>query len=243
MVNLPDLGKQVGPLPLGAWVAVIGGSLGFMLYSRSHSSGDSGPIEVAAGPDPGVGLGGMGAVGAYTATDGGAVSSPAAAAATIDSNSQWSRAAFNFLVGDGADGSVVDRALRQYLDGNPLSVQENSFITRALAKFGQAPEGLPAAPDIPTPPPAPAPPPPPVWTPPPPPAPAPPPPPPPPPPAPAPAPPPGRTVVVRPGDSLSKIASRFWEPWITWQSIYNANRGIIGGNPNLIRPGQVLVIA
>lgn len=64
------------------------------------------------------------------------------------------------------------------------------------------------------------------------------------PPAPAPPPPaaPGTIYVVRPGDSLSKIAARYPSPSITWQSIYAANRGVIGGNPGLIRPGQQLVI-
>jgi nucleoid-associated protein YgaU len=47
---------------------------------------------------------------------------------------------------------------------------------------------------------------------------------------------------VRPGDNLSAIAARFPQQSITAGSIYNANRGTIGGNINLIRPGQVLHI-
>jgi hypothetical protein len=234
------------------------------------------------------------------------VSAPAAPVATIDTNQAWGAQAFNWLVGTGADGGVVDTAIRQYLDGNALTAQQQGLITQALTKFGQTPEGLPAAPDapppavapgfyqggnavyqvyadgsadwltgaeynalgkpatikitadspiwsqlhlignknpnvasgfgyqapaaVPKPAPAPAPRPAPAPAP----RPA---------PAPAPAPPPARTYVVRAGDSLSRIAARFWEPWITWQSLYNANRGVIGSNPNLIRPGQVLVIA
>ncbi len=294
---MPDLGKQVGPLPLGAWVAVVGGSLGFMFYSRSRASRDA-PIEVAAGPDLGVGLGGMGAVGAYTPTTG-MLDTPAAPAATIEDNQSWGRAAFNFLVGNGSDGATTDRAIRNYLSGVALSQQENSLITQALARFGQTPERLNSAPQLPgtvstptsnrawlsqaittwvneggragdiqatltswlkgenlfegqlggvnwairrfgappdgtqgvshliatgapTPIAAPVP----VKT------------------AvgPAPAPPPARTYTVRAGDTLSGIAAKYWEPFITWQSIYNLNRGIIGPNPNLIRPGQILAI-
>jgi nucleoid-associated protein YgaU len=44
--------------------------------------------------------------------------------------------------------------------------------------------------------------------------------------------------VVR-GDNLTRIGARFH---VSWQSIYNANRTVIGNNPNLIRPGMVLVI-
>ena len=47
-----------------------------------------------------------------------------------------------------------------------------------------------------------------------------------------------RTYVVRKGDNLSKIAARYGT---TWQRIYGANRTQIK-NPNLIYPGQRLVI-
>lgn len=44
---------------------------------------------------------------------------------------------------------------------------------------------------------------------------------------------------VKSGDTLSKIAKAYGT---TWQRIYNDNKLIIGKNPNLIRPGQKLVI-
>ena len=49
----------------------------------------------------------------------------------------------------------------------------------------------------------------------------------------------GRTYTVQRGDTLSGIGSRYG---VSWNSIYEANKGIIGGNPNLIRPGQTLTI-
>ena len=48
------------------------------------------------------------------------------------------------------------------------------------------------------------------------------------------------TVIVK--DSLWKIAQQFYSDGSKWPKIYDANRGIIGGNPNLIYPGQVLTI-
>lgn len=45
------------------------------------------------------------------------------------------------------------------------------------------------------------------------------------------------TVVA--GDSLSGIAARLHYQG-GWQALYNDNQGLIGPNPNLIRPGQVL---
>lgn len=47
------------------------------------------------------------------------------------------------------------------------------------------------------------------------------------------------TYVVKAGDNLSKIAKMYNT---TWQKIYDKNKGVIGNNPNLIRPGQELLI-
>jgi LysM repeat protein len=47
------------------------------------------------------------------------------------------------------------------------------------------------------------------------------------------------TYTVQSGDWLSKIAPRYG---VSWQQLYAANRQTIGGNPNLIKPGQRLVI-
>jgi LysM repeat protein len=47
------------------------------------------------------------------------------------------------------------------------------------------------------------------------------------------------------GDTLSSIARRYddrVEGTLTWKQVYDANRAVIGANPNVIRPGQVLVI-
>jgi nucleoid-associated protein YgaU len=46
---------------------------------------------------------------------------------------------------------------------------------------------------------------------------------------------------VQPGDNLYNIATRFYGT-PSWQKIYNANQGLIGPNPGLIHPGQVLTI-
>jgi cell wall-associated NlpC family hydrolase len=46
-------------------------------------------------------------------------------------------------------------------------------------------------------------------------------------------------VTVQPGDWLSKIAPKYSE---TWQQLYQDNKSVVGSNPNLIFPGQVLVV-
>lgn len=46
-----------------------------------------------------------------------------------------------------------------------------------------------------------------------------------------------RTVTVKAGDNLSKIAAA---NGTTWQKLYAANKGAIGSNPNMIKPGTDL---
>lgn len=50
------------------------------------------------------------------------------------------------------------------------------------------------------------------------------------------------TYTVVPGDSLWKIAATLCGDPLKWKDIYAANRAVIGPDPNLIFPGQVLTI-
>lgn len=54
--------------------------------------------------------------------------------------------------------------------------------------------------------------------------------------------PPPQTYTVVKGDCLWKIAKMYYGDGSKYPIIYNANRDVIGGNPNLIYPGQVLTI-
>lgn len=51
-----------------------------------------------------------------------------------------------------------------------------------------------------------------------------------------------QTYTVVKGDCLWNIAKKFYGSGAKYTIIYNANKGVIGGNPNLIYPGQVLTI-
>lgn len=51
-----------------------------------------------------------------------------------------------------------------------------------------------------------------------------------------------KTYTVVRGDCLWNIAKRFYGNGAEYTKIYNANKGVIGGNPNLIYAGQVLTI-
>ena len=51
-----------------------------------------------------------------------------------------------------------------------------------------------------------------------------------------------KTYTVKKGDCLWNIAKQFYGSGAKYSQIYNANKSVIGGNPNLIYPGQVLTI-
>ena len=52
----------------------------------------------------------------------------------------------------------------------------------------------------------------------------------------------GQTYTVVKGDCLWNISKKFYGSGAKYTIIYNANKSVIGGNPNLIYPGQVLTI-
>lgn len=51
-----------------------------------------------------------------------------------------------------------------------------------------------------------------------------------------------KTYTVKSGDCLWNIAKKFLGSGAKYTEIYNLNKGVIGGNPNLIYPGQVLTL-
>ena len=51
-----------------------------------------------------------------------------------------------------------------------------------------------------------------------------------------------KTYTVKKGDSLSAISRKMYGDASKWKKIYEANKGVIGKNPNLIYPGQKYTI-
>lgn len=51
----------------------------------------------------------------------------------------------------------------------------------------------------------------------------------------------GTKYTVKSGDTLSGIANKFHYPG-GWQALYTKNKGVIGSNPNVLRPGEVLTV-
>lgn len=137
-----DLGKQVGPLPLGAWIAVVGGGLAIAYWQRNAGSGassddtstDSEDISVE---DSGAGGSWIAVPPPSTAPDSGKI--------TYESNEQWGQAAINWLIAQGYNPGLASSAITKALNGgvdisgNKMSIQEWSLWSLALTKFGSPP--------------------------------------------------------------------------------------------------------
>ena len=59
---------------------------------------------------------------------------------------------------------------------------------------------------------------------------------------PVPTPHPSSQYTVQPGDSLWSIAANHLGGGYNWTELYNWNRSVVGSNPNLIYPGEVLTL-
>lgn len=141
-----DLGKQYGPLPLGAWVAVVAGGLGIALWTKNNHAADEPVITDDVSGDAGVGTGGSGM---WTDLD---VPTTGSGGATYASNEAWGTAAINWLIAQGyspgLSNSAVTKALAGGVDieGNKMSIQEWSLWTLVLLNMGSPPYPVNVAP-------------------------------------------------------------------------------------------------
>lgn len=233
MATSVDFGKQVGPLPLGAWIVVVGGGLGIAWYSRRMGSQPAATVVEDTSGDPGVGMG-PGWLAIAPPTD-----APPGAPTPV-TNEEWGKAAINYLIAQGYDANVADSAIRKYLEAAELNLQEYALVRFALIKLGSPPVPLPPPPPPPVAPP-------PVVQPPPAPDPDPPPPPPPTPQI--------RIILVTPWptgrSTLWGIAREFYGNGNLWPRLFEANRintirpdgspGFIS-NPDYLRVGDRIYV-
>ena len=156
-----DLGKQVGPLPLGAWLAVVAGGLGLAYFINKKGGAGNQPVEEPAQGvlEPGVGTGGQQFI--YEPPQTGT-----ATPTTFETNDQWGRAAILYLLSEGKNPNTSTLAIAKYIGEQSLTNEEQALVGLAIAKLGPPPY-LPVNPPAPptTDPPTTNPPPPPTTTP------------------------------------------------------------------------------
>ena len=228
----------MGPLPVGAWVAVVAIGGGLAYYGWKHNVGAGNTSQNTSGIDPNVGVGG----GGFDTVN------PPASTPTDTSpitNEEWAVKAINWLIAQGYNPAVSDSAIRKYLAvASNLSTQEYVLVSLALQHLGSPPQPLPPSdqpisitpeppPQAPAPVPTPTPPPKPVT-------------------------PPHTTKTVTVGHwpnwdgSLWGIANHYGHP-SQWGTLYSLNKTVIeaaarahghanSNNGNLIYAGTVLTL-
>lgn len=128
-----QLGKKVGPLPMGVWIVVIAAGLGIgYMINKNMASGD-GEEGTGSGVEEGVGTGGLVPV-PWEPED----NTPKGP----EDNVAWGNQAINYLVGLGYPPAEVDNAVRKYLAAQTLTIKENAWLSQVLVKFGAPPEPI-----------------------------------------------------------------------------------------------------
>lgn len=138
-----DLGKQIGPLPLGAWIAIVGGGLAFAYYTSTHSTTTSSTV------DPGVAAGYDSTTGTDT-TDTTDTTTDTGTTGIVD-NDSWGTAAVNALIARGYSATDAQTAISKYLNGGSPSLKDTALINLAILLVGAPPSlpdtNLPATPN------------------------------------------------------------------------------------------------
>jgi hypothetical protein len=132
--GIPDLGKKVGPLPLGVWIAVLLGGLGLAYFiNKRQGGGSSTPMEEQLGAEPGVGVGG----GQQFESSPPVITDPTPSG--YETNDQWARAAILYLLSEGKDPNESTLALSRYISEQPLTNAQQALVGLAINKLGPPP--------------------------------------------------------------------------------------------------------
>lgn len=156
------LGDKLGPLPVWAWGGIAGAAIigGQALYRRARPAAvpASDTTATAAGSTPatapasttgagaGSGLASFLAAGTYTPADSGPYTAPTSTTpATFTDNDEWLRSALTLVSARNGSLSMlqIDDALQKYLDGAPVTEQQQSIIELALRAAGPPPYSVP----------------------------------------------------------------------------------------------------
>jgi hypothetical protein len=154
MAGLPAaFTKEVGagPLKLPLWGWAIAGVGGVLLARKiTGKASTSGNAANATDTTSATTTDTTANGGLVPIANNGAVSVPGGAlsstAVLITDNDAWRTAAISALVSGGYDALLASDAVEKYLDGDPLTTQEQGAITYALTRIGPTP--LPVAPSV-----------------------------------------------------------------------------------------------
>lgn len=138
--------KQVGPLPVGAWILVVGAGVGFAYWRKKQTPTTTTTADTQGFTDQTAGNP-LAALGLLQALNSGGTGQSTVGA--TDNNS-WYQSATRVLLARGNQPSLVDSALRKYMQGMSLSTAENAVVELALQLVGPLPSPPPPPTTTPT---------------------------------------------------------------------------------------------
>lgn len=133
--SMDFLHKQIGPLPVGGWVLVVGAGVGFAYWRNKRTPTTTQAPDTQGFTDPSAGNP-LQMLGLLEALNRGGTGQPTAGA--TDNNSWYQNATRNLLA-KGYVPSLIDTALRKYMQGMSLSTSENAIVELALQFAGPLP--------------------------------------------------------------------------------------------------------
>lgn len=128
-------GKQLGPLPVGAWAVVIGGALFFSFYmSKKKSTATNADNTTTPSALVYTGVGG---------NTGNTSASTVPQTAGYQTNEAWAAAAKTFLISQSVDAGDASTAVDLYINAQQLTAKQNAWISIATKSIGPPPQSLP----------------------------------------------------------------------------------------------------
>lgn len=129
------LRKEVGPLPVGAWLMVVAAGLGFAYWKKRNVDTSSNSSEQELSPLlTNETLGNIGGLMQLLNTG-----QTGPNTQTYQDNTSWYQQALRLLIGRGNDPTLTDNALRKYMNGIALSLPESKVLELALQLLGPIP--------------------------------------------------------------------------------------------------------
>lgn len=133
-----QLGKMIGPLPLGGWAAVVAGGLGIGFYARKRAAAAPANQALPAAGDGGTPTGGFFTTGPSLLPSN--LPTALEPPASIDTNVAWHREATRKLVAAGFTAYLADQTLAKYLAAQEgLTADEQAIVETAIRSTGPPP--------------------------------------------------------------------------------------------------------
>lgn len=140
--SVPETFKgKLGPLPVWAWGAIVGViAVAYIWYSGRSDNGASDGVQAASDA---VGTGADAAFdaidGAFKPTASGSSLNTGDAEETADSNTAWGMRAVQHLIGLGTAPITAQQAVTAYLNGDPMTTEQQALVNAAIGAVGQPP--------------------------------------------------------------------------------------------------------